>query len=89
MGSHQRVFGGISNIGRKPTISGDNPVSVETYIMGFDGDLYGKQIEVQFLNFERPEMKFDSLEALKERIGKDRNYGEMYFREHPEILREI
>ena len=89
VGSHQRVFGGISNIGRKPTISGDNPVSVETYIMGFDGDLYGKQIEVQFLNFERPEMKFDSLEALKERIGKDRNYGEMYFREHPEFLREI
>lgn len=82
------VYGGISNIGRKPTISGENPVSVETYIMGFEGDLYGKQIEVQFLNFERPEMKFDSLEALKARIDKDREYGENYFRAHEEALKE-
>ncbi|WP_432628474.1 riboflavin biosynthesis protein RibF [Brotaphodocola sp.] len=87
--NHQNVFGGISNIGRKPTISGDNPVSVETYIMGFDGNLYGKQIEVQFLNFERPETKFESLEALKEQIGRDREYGEKYFREHPELLKNV
>lgn len=82
------VYGGISNIGRKPTISGENPVSVETYIMGFEGDLYGKQIEVQFLNFERPETKFGSLEELKAQIEKDREYGENYFREHPEALGE-
>lgn len=64
-------YGGVSNIGRKPTIQGENPIGVETYVMGLEEDLYGKDIQVQLLNFERPEQKFDSLDALKERIGKD------------------
>ena len=79
-------YGGVSNIGRKPTIQGENPVGVETYVMGLDENLYGKNIQVQLLNFERPEQKFDSLEALKERIGKDKEYAAAYVAAHPEMF---
>ena len=75
-------YGGVSNIGRKPTIQGENPVGVETFIMGLDEDLYGKNIEVQLLNFERPEQRFETLEELKARIEKDKEYAAEYFRTH-------
>lgn len=71
-------YGGITNIGRKPTVEKESPIGVETYIFGLDKDLYGKNIEVQLLNFERPERKFDSLEQLKEQIEKDKEYGLSY-----------
>ncbi|MBT9779059.1 bifunctional riboflavin kinase/FAD synthetase [Clostridium sp. MCC353] len=73
-----RTYRGITNIGRKPTVEGENPVGVETFIFSLDQDLYGKTIEVQLLNFERPEKKFDSLEELKKQIDRDKKYGEAY-----------
>lgn len=79
-------YGGVSNIGRKPTIEGENPIGVETYIMGLEEDLYGKNIEVQLLNFERPEQKFESLEQLKARIERDKEYAAAYFEKHQEWL---
>lgn len=81
-------YGGVSNIGRKPTIEGENPVGVETFIMGLEGDLYGKQIEVQLLNFERPEQKFASLDELRARIDRDKAYAAAYFEAHPRYLQE-
>lgn len=75
-------YGGVTNIGRKPTIQGDSPVGVETFIMGLEADLYGKDIEVQLLHFERPEQKFGSLEELKSQIEKDKQYAAEYLRDH-------
>lgn len=76
------VYGGVTNIGRKPTIRGEFPVGVETFIMGLDEDLYGKPIEVQLLNFERREQKFDSLEELKAQIERDKQYAAKYLKTH-------
>ena len=73
-----KYYGGITNIGKKPTITGDNPVGVETFIFGLEDDLYGKPIEVQLLNFERPEQKFESLEQLKKQLEADKEYGMNY-----------
>lgn len=73
-----QTYRGITNIGRKPTVEGENPVGVETFIFHLDRDIYGKNIEVQLLNFERPEKKFDSLEDLKKQIDRDKEYGEAY-----------
>ena len=50
--------------------------------MGLDEDLYGKNIEVQLLNFERPEQRFGTLEELKARIEKDKEYAAEYLRTH-------
>ena len=74
-----RLYRGVTNIGKKPTVAGESPVGVETFIMGLEENLYGKEIEVQLLNFERPEQKFASLKELKKRIEKDKEYATAYF----------
>ena len=73
-------YGGITNIGRKPTVEGISPVGAETFIYGINEDIYGKTIEVQLLHFIRPERKFEGLEQLKAQIGKDREYGMRYLK---------
>lgn len=73
-------YGGITNIGRKPTVGADSPVGVETFIFGLSQDLYGKAIEVQLLNYERPEKKFGSLEELKQQLELDKAYGLDYLK---------
>ena len=66
-----RSFAGMTNIGRKPTVSDSGRVGVETYIYDFNEDVYGKLIEVKLLKFMRPEMKFDGVEQLKAQIHTD------------------
>lgn len=73
-------YGGITNIGRKPTVGTPSPVGVETFIFDINQDLYGKNIEVQLLHFERPERKFDSLEELKQQLERDKEYGLNYLK---------
>lgn len=66
-----RVYRSITNIGVKPTVGSDAPLA-ETYIIGFDGsDLYGETVKVSLISFIRPEMKFDGVEELKNRIALD------------------
>lgn len=72
------VYYGITNIGVKPTIEGENAMGVETNIFDFDEDIYGEEMIVELLNYERPEMQFDSLEQLKSRMHKDVTYGKMF-----------
>ena len=62
---------GVANLGTRPTI-GDNPKRVlEVHILDFAGDLYGQKIDVQFLEFLRPEIPFQNVDALKIQISKD------------------
>lgn len=72
------VHGGITNLGIKPTVSGEKQIGVETYIFDFDGNLYGKVLKTELLCFVRGEKKFPNLQSLKEQIYKDRKYGEEY-----------
>ena len=65
---------------KKPTVGGNSPVGVETFLFDLDEDLYGKWIEVQLLDFIRPEMKFESLEKLKEQIERDKETSLYYFK---------
>lgn len=66
---------GITNIGYKPTVGGETQKGVETFLFDFQGDLYGQKIRVEFIEFERPEQKFKSLEELKARILSDVYWG--------------
>lgn len=72
-------FGGITNVGKKPTIAGSHPIGVETHLFDFDGRIYGEKIKVEFLTMVRGEKKFDSLEKLKEQMYKDREFGIKYY----------
>lgn len=66
-----RTYSGITNIGYKPTVSNGLIRGVETHLFDFEEDLYGKIVEVQFYKFVREEIKFDTVEDLKEQILKD------------------
>lgn len=60
----------VTNVGSRPTVEGHH-ITVEPWILDFDGDLYGKEITLAFCRFLRPEKKFDSLEELKTEIEKN------------------
>lgn len=64
-------YNGITNIGCKPTIAGDNPVGVETNLFDFQGDLYGKHAKVSLLKWVREEQKFQNVSELKVQMEKD------------------
>lgn len=74
-----KIYGGITNVGCKPTIAGVNPVGVETHLFDFDEQIYGKQIKVEFLLPVRDEMKFDSLEELKSQMERDIAFGKEWY----------
>ena len=74
------IFEGITNIGHKPTVGAEPRRGVETFLFDLDRNLYGDVITVNFYGFERPERKFESLEALKARIEQDVIWGREYFR---------
>lgn len=61
---------GVSNYGRRPTTGAGAPL-LETYLFDFDGDLYGREIDIEFVAFIRDEEKFDGLDALKAAISSD------------------
>lgn len=65
-----KILSGVTNIGKRPTFDGESLRS-ETFILGFNGDLYDKSITVYPVEFIRGEMKFSSADALKEQISRD------------------
>ncbi|MBS0658321.1 MAG: bifunctional riboflavin kinase/FAD synthetase [Verrucomicrobia bacterium] len=62
---------GILNLGVRPTVDGSGERVLELHIFDFEGDLYGRDIEVAFRRFLRPEQKFAGLDALKAQIAAD------------------
>lgn len=66
-----KEYGGITNIGCKPTVEQKKVVGAETHIFDFDGDLYGQVLTVKLLKFHRPEKRFADVEKLREELHKD------------------
>lgn len=66
-------YDAVTNVGIRPTFDreGENGVTVETHIPGFDGDLYGQRVCVEFYGFLRAEKPFHGREALKAQIRRD------------------
>ena len=65
-----REWDGVTNVGVKPTLHETN-LTMETYILDYEGDLYGQTLPVSLLHFLRPEQQFASVEALTQRILAD------------------
>ena len=65
----------VTNVGSRPTVSGSG-ITVEPWLLGFDGDLYGKELTLEFFRYLRPERKFPSLAELQNEIHK--NAAETY-----------
>src|SRR6266446_5527929 len=69
----------VTNIGIRPTFAGDAEPSVETFVMNWDGDLYGDVVRVRFLHRLRDEKKFGSVEELTAQIERDVGRAQSYF----------
>lgn len=72
-------YQGVTNVGCKPTIEGKNPIGIETYILDFNQNVYGKNACVTFLKKIRNECKFPNIEALSEQMRIDVNKAKDYF----------
>lgn len=69
---------GITNIGCNPTFNNCS-LTVETYILDFDGNLYDKNIELKFFDFIRDEKKYESMEGLSSQLSLDRAFALKFF----------
>ena len=74
-------YAGVTNVGTRPTVSDGADVSIETFLLDFDGDLYGKRIRLEFCRRLREERKFETAQALKAEVEKNVAQARAYFRE--------
>ena len=65
-----KAYPAVTNVGTRPTVEGQS-VTVEPWILDYSGDLYGREITLEFYYFIRPEKKFPDLNALKEEIHRN------------------
>ena len=76
--SFDRRFGGVTNIGRRPTLYEDVKATIETHVFDFSANVYGEKVRLFFLERLREERKFPSIEALTEQIGRDIEAAQVY-----------
>lgn len=69
----------VTNVGTRPTVSGEG-ITVESWLLDFEGDLYGKNLRVEFYSFVRPEKRFESLAALQAEIRANADTVRDFFR---------
>ena len=63
---------GMLSIGYRPTINNGNDLSIEVHILDFQGNIYNQKMRLEFIDFLRPEIKFDSVDELVLQIQKDK-----------------
>ena len=66
-----RAFAAVASFGTRPTVD-DGPSLLEVHLLDFDGDLYGREMEVEFFERIRDELKFDSLPLLVAEMERDK-----------------
>lgn len=69
-GPHQGRYAGCASIGARPTF-GQNRPNLEVHLMDFSGDLYGEEVSVALVAYQRPELRFEGAEALVAQMRKD------------------
>jgi riboflavin kinase/FMN adenylyltransferase len=74
--NNKPVFG-MMNIGTRPTVEGKNQ-TIEVHFFDFDQDLYDKKITIEMIDFIREELKFESVESLKNQLHKDKQICKNY-----------
>ena len=77
-----KAYPAVTNVGIRPTVGGQD-VTVEPWILDYRGDLYGREITLEFYRFLRPEQKFPDLQALKAEILQNAAQAREYFAQLP------
>lgn len=70
---------GVASMGYNPTVSDSQQASLEVFLLDYDGDLYGKQLKVNFLHKLRDELKYPTLAELKQQMALDVQNTRLYF----------
>ena len=65
------VYTSVTNIGRRPTVDDESYITVETFIIDFNEEIYGQFVELEVYKFLRPIQKFSSLEEVQKQVEKD------------------
>jgi riboflavin kinase/FMN adenylyltransferase len=73
----------VTNVGTRPTVEGTG-ITVEPWILDFQGDLYDRQIMLEFYRFLRPEMKFPDLASLQQEILHNAEETQTYLKDREE-----
>ncbi len=71
----------VSNVGVRPTVSDSDRVNMESHLLDYSGNLYGRQARVEFYKYIRPEKKFKSFEELAAQIRKDAETAREFFKQ--------
>ena len=74
----EKRYMAVCNVGNRPTVQG-HQVRTETWLLDFDGDLYGQSVTLEFMYFLRPEQRFESLDALKKAVLCDAENTRKFF----------
>lgn len=74
-----KSYPAATNIGVRPTLDDGEGVTVESFLLDFDGDLYGKTVWLELYHRLRPERSFESLEALRAEVKKNAEETRAYF----------
>lgn len=82
-----KIYDAVTNIGTRPTVAGIG-VTVEPWILDYEGDLYGQEITLEFYRFLRPEQRFASLEALREEIFRNARDAKEFLKTIPSCVTE-
>jgi riboflavin kinase/FMN adenylyltransferase len=77
------AYAAVTNVGTRPTVNNGTDITVEAWLLDFDGDLYGQIVRVEFYKHLRDEVRFDSLDALKAQIQSDAQSTRDFFASHP------
>lgn len=80
LGLGEQAFGGVANIGNRPTVNGIRQ-QLEVHLFDFKANLYGKQLEIVLLDKIRDEHKFESFDALKQQIELDAEAARVWLRQ--------
>ena len=75
-----RNYGGVCNIGTRPTVGAGNARTIETHILGFNDNIYGLDIRIRFIDRLREERRFSSMEELRMQIECDKDKAAGYFK---------
>ncbi len=73
---------GMANIGKRPTLDNGDKISIEVNLFGFDDDIYGQDIMLEFISFLRLEFKMCGLEELKHQLTLDRDNAQRLLNEY-------
>lgn len=82
------TFPAITNVGTRPTFN-HRPPTVEAYLLDFSADIYDEPIQLDFLHWLRPEVKFSSAETLIEQMQRDEAEARSWLQAHPQAQPEL